>query len=90
MCPYQKTAKGEAERTEFSEWNRQTDEEKFYNFFEKGSYILQTEHTFSEEIKGPDDTCTWSFQKMLDDIPHALKKQRCSGTRKTDKSKSKV
>lgn len=29
MCPYQKTDKGEAERTEFSEWNRQTDEEKF-------------------------------------------------------------
>lgn len=30
-----KTDKGEAETTEFTEWNRQTDEEKFYESLER-------------------------------------------------------
>lgn len=35
MCLYQKTDKGEAERTEFTESNRQTDKEKFYEVLKR-------------------------------------------------------
>lgn len=52
------------------------------NLWKEKLYLANKALAISEEIKGPDDTFTWNFQKMLDNIPHALNELRCSGTRK--------
>lgn len=42
---------------------------------------------FPEGIKGLVDTVTWNFQKMLGNVPHALKKLGCSGMSKADNTR---